>query len=135
MENLHIDIERMIMQSQYKRYGKKLENMSSKLHQALTYMVNNWKELIGYVNVGNVQIDNNCCERAVRLFTNLRKSFGGFSSENGARIAATILSFVETCKLMKKNVLGFLKDFFDMVVSGKTDYDQMALDILDVNKK
>ena len=52
-----------------------------------------------------------------------------------ARIAATILSFVETCKLMKKNVLGFLKDFFDMVVSGKTDYDQMALDILGVNKK
>ena len=65
-------------------------------------MVKNWKELIGYVNVGNIQIDNNCCERAVRPFTNLRKSFGGFSSENGARTAATILSFVETCKLMKK---------------------------------
>ena len=79
--------------------------MSSKLHQALTYMVKNWKELIGYVNVGNIQIDNNCCERAVRPFTNLRKSFGGFSSENGARTAATILSFVETCKLMKKKVL------------------------------
>ena len=82
--------------------------MSSKLHQALTYMVKNWKELIGYVNVGNIQIDNNCCERAVRPFTNLRKSFGGFSSENGARTAATILSFVETFKLMKKKVLGFL---------------------------
>lgn len=40
------------------------------------------------------------------------------SSENGARTAATILSFVETCKLMNKNVLGFFKDFFDMVVSG-----------------
>ena len=63
------------------RYDKKLENMSSKLHQALTYMDKNWKELIGYVNVGNVQIDNNCCERAVRPFTNLRKSLaqGEFS--------------------------------------------------------
>lgn len=121
--------------SMLERYDKKLENMSSKLHQALTYMVKNWKELIGYVNVGNVQIDNNCCERAVRPFTNLRKSFGGFSSENGARTAATILSFVETCKLMNKNVLGFFKDFFDMVVSERSDYDQMALDILGVNKK
>ena len=36
---------------------------------------------------------------------------------------------------MKKEVLGFLKDFFDMVVSGKTDYDQMALASLGVNKK
>lgn len=36
---------------------------------------------------------------------------------------------------MKKEVLGFLKDFFDMVVSGKTDYDQMALSSLGVNKK
>lgn len=35
---------------------------------------------------------------------------------------------------MKKKVLGFLKDFFDMVVSGKTDYDQMALASLDVKK-
>ena len=121
--------------SMLERYNKKLENMSSKLHQTLTYMVKNWKELIGYVNVGNVQIDNNCCERAVRPFTNLRKSFGGFSSENGARRAATILSFVEACKLMKKNVLGFLKDFFDIVISGRTDYDHMALASLGVNKK
>ena len=36
---------------------------------------------------------------------------------------------------MKKEVLGFLKDFFDMVVRGKTDYDQMALASLGVNKK
>ena len=57
------------------------------------------------------------------------------SSENGARTDATILSFVETCKLMKKNVIGFFKDFFDMVVSERSDYDQMALDILGVNKK
>ncbi|MCF2580210.1 transposase [uncultured Prevotella sp.] len=38
------------------------------------------------LNVGNIQIDNNCCERAVRPFTNLRKSFGGFSSENGESV-------------------------------------------------
>lgn len=39
----------------------------------------------------------------------------------------SILSFVETCKLKNKKVLGFLKDFFDIVVSGRTDYDHMAL--------
>lgn len=39
----------------------KQETISDKLHQALKYMLNNWTKLIGYVNVGNVFIDNNCC--------------------------------------------------------------------------
>lgn len=49
--------------------------ISSKLEHALNYMRNHWKELIAYIDIGNVLIDNNCCERAVRPFTNLRKSF------------------------------------------------------------
>ena len=65
----------------------------------------------------------------------MRKSFGGFSSEKGARTAVTILSFVETCKLMKKNVLDFFKGFFDMVVGGRTDYEQMTQALLCVNEK
>jgi hypothetical protein len=34
---------------------------SSKLELALNYMRNNWKELIAYINVGSVLIDNNAC--------------------------------------------------------------------------
>lgn len=72
---------------------------SSKLVHALYYMRNNWTELIAYRDIGSVLIDNNCCERAVRPFTNLRKSFGGFSSEKGGEVAAAWLTFIETCKL------------------------------------
>lgn len=49
-------------------------------------------------------------------------------------LAATILSFVETCKLKKKNVLDFFKGFFDMVVGGRTDYEQMTQALLCVNE-
>ena len=73
--------------------------ISSKLEKALNYMRNHWKELIAYIDIGDVLIDNNCCERAVRPFTNLRKSFGGFSSELGGEVAAAWLTFVESCKL------------------------------------
>ena len=79
--------------------------ISSKLEHALNYMRNHWKELIAYIDIGNVLIDNNCCERAVLPFTNLRKSFGGFSSELGGEVAAAWLTFVETCKLQKKAAL------------------------------
>ena len=104
--------------------------ISEKLHQALKYMTNNWQELYGYVNIGNVLIDNNCCERAVRPFTNLRKNFGGFSSEAGAAVAATYLTFVETCKLMKKTALDFFKGFFGMTSSGRTDYELITQELL-----
>lgn len=104
--------------------------ISEKLHQALKYMTNNWQELYGYVNIGNVLIDNNCCERAVRPFTNLRKNFGGFSSEAGARVAAIYLTFVETCKLMKKTALDFFKGFFGMTTSGRTDYELIVQELL-----
>ena len=89
-------------------------------------MVKHWKELTGYVNCGDVQIDNNCCERAVRSFTNLRKSFGGFSSRKGGETTAAYLSFIGTCKLLKTPPLDFFRRFFEMVVQGRRDYEDMT---------
>lgn len=113
-----------------KQYEKGKVKLSAKLQQALTYMTKHWEELMAYTKIGSVLIDNNCCERAVRPFTNLRKSFGGFSSEQGARVAATFLTFVETCKLMAKAPLDFFRGFFDMVVAGRTDYALMTETLL-----
>jgi hypothetical protein len=69
---------------------------------------------------------DNASERAVRPFTNLRKNFGGFSSEQGARVTATFLTFVETCKLMAMAPLDFFRGFFDMIVAGRRDYALMT---------
>ena len=104
--------------------------VSSKLEQALNYMHNNWKELIAYIDVGSVLIDNNCCERAVRPFTNLRKSFGGFSSEKGGEVAAAWLTFIETCKLQKKAALDFFQEFFKKITEGRVDYELVAQEVL-----
>ena len=103
---------------------------SSKLEQALNYMRNNWRELTAYKDIGSVLIDNNCCERAVRPFTNLRKSFGGFSSERGGEVAAAWLTFIETCKLQKKAALDFFNGFFRMVTEGRCDYELIAQEAL-----
>ena len=104
--------------------------VSSKLEHALNYMHNNWKALTAYIDVGSVLIDNNCCERAVRPFTNLRKSFGGFSSEKGGEVAAAWLTFIETCKLQKKAALDFFNGFFKKVTEGRSDYELIAQEVL-----
>ncbi len=94
-------------------------------------MINNWPELIGYIEKGNVYINNNnVSERAVRPFTNLRKSFGGLSSEDGGHAAAIYLSIIETCKLLKKPPLEAFKRFFSMIVDGRRDYDLMTQELL-----
>lgn len=36
------------------------------------------------------------------------------------------LTIVETCKLIKKVPLDFFRSFFDMIVEGRRDYDNMA---------
>jgi transposase len=104
--------------------------ISSKLEKALNYMRNHWKELIAYIDIGNVLIDNNCCERAVRPFTNLRKSFGGFSSELGGEVAAAWLTFVESCKLQKKAALEVFNGYFQRIAQGRRDYDLITEEVL-----
>ena len=49
-----------------------------------------------------------------------------FSSEQGARVTATFLTFVDTCKLMVKAPLDFFRGFFDMIVAGRRDYALMT---------
>ena len=109
---------------------RKRLNISSKLEHALNYMINHWEELNAYIKIGNVLIDNNCCERAVRPFTNLRKSFGGFSSEKGGVAAAAYLSVIETCKLQKKVVLDSLNGYFKGITEGRMDYEVLALETI-----
>lgn len=105
-------------------------SVSGKLENALNYMRNNWTELVAYRDIGSVLIDNNCCERAVRPFTSLRKSFGGFSSEKGGEVAAAWLTFIETCKLQKKAALDFFNGFFKMVTEGRSDYELIVQEML-----
>ena len=48
------------------------------------------------------------------------------SEKKGAKVSATYLTFVETCKLMAKAPLDFFRGFFDMVVAGRQDYPDMT---------
>lgn len=78
----------------------------------------------------NVPYDNNASERAVRPFTNLRKSFGGFSSELGGAVAAAWLTFVESCKLQKKAALDVFRGYFQRIAEGRRDYDFITEEVL-----
>jgi transposase len=69
----------------------------SPLGQAVTYASNQWAALHVYVTDGDLAIDNNAAERALRKIAVGRRNWLFFGSDDGGATAAVLFSFTETC--------------------------------------
>src|SRR5660397_92754 len=70
----------------------------SALGTALTYMRDYWSMLTRYTERGDLPIDNNRCENAIRPFVLGRKAWLFSDTTAGANASAVIYSLVETAK-------------------------------------
>lgn len=70
----------------------------SVLGKALSYMHNYWEKLMRYTERGDLPIDNNRCENAIRPFVVGRKAWLFSDTPAGANASAIIYSMVETAK-------------------------------------
>lgn len=70
----------------------------SALGTALAYMGNLWPQLTRYTERGDLPIDNNRCENAIRPFVIGRKAWLFSDTPAGARSSAVIYSLVQTCR-------------------------------------
>jgi len=70
----------------------------SPLGGAITYTTNQWKALNVYVTDGDLTIDNNASERALRGVVVGRKNWLFWGSDVGGQTAAVLTSCVATCK-------------------------------------
>nr|ULG19931.1 transposase [Yersinia frederiksenii] len=68
------------------------------LGKALTYSLNQWSKLVRYVEHGQLSIDNNRAERAIKPFVLGRKNWMLANTRSGARSSAILYSLVETAK-------------------------------------
>lgn len=68
------------------------------LGKALTYTDNEWHRLVRYIEDGELPIDNNRCENAIRPFVVGRKNWLFSNSQQGVRASAAIYSLIETAK-------------------------------------
>lgn len=71
---------------------------SGKLHDAFTYALNQEKYLKVFLEDGEVPIDNNASERAIRGFCVGKKNWHMIDTINGAKTSAMIYSIAETAK-------------------------------------
>jgi transposase len=70
----------------------------SALGTALSYMRDQWSMLIRYPERGDLPIDNNRCENAIRPFVLGRKAWLFSDTVAGAKASAVIYSLIETAK-------------------------------------
>lgn len=89
-------------------YGK--VSPRSRMGQAITYTYPLWPRMKNYLKDGNLKIDNNLAENALRPLTLSRKNFLFCGNHEAAENTAIICSLLATCKAQEVNPREWLND-------------------------
>jgi hypothetical protein len=94
--------------------------------KAIDYALSNWPGLTRYLDDGNVPIDNNAAENAVRPLAVGRKNWLFVGSQQAGERAAVVLSLIESAKLNGHDPWAYLKDVFERLPTLKQrDLEQL----------
>ena len=81
--------------------------------KAIDYSLSNWPALRHFLDDGNVPIDNNAAENAMRPLAVGRKNWLFVGSQQAGERAGNILSLIESAKLNGHDPWAYLKDVFE----------------------
>lgn len=99
----------------------------SLIGKAATYTRNQWQALCRYVEDGDLSIDNNFAERAMRPIAIGRKNWLFVGSIAAGHRAAVLMSLVASCKANQVEPWAYLKDIFTRLPYGPEGDDLAAL--------
>ncbi len=83
--------------------------------RAVRYTLKNWTALTRYCEDGDLQIDNNATERAIRGVAVGRNNWMFFGSDEGGKTAAVLRSFVVSCQRVGVDPFVWLKDILSRI--------------------
>ena len=89
----------------------------SPMGQAFTYTLNQWEALSVYTTDGDLDIDNNAAENALRRIAVGRKNWLFCGSDNGGHTAATLFSLIATCERHKMDPFAYLRDVLTRIAA------------------
>ena len=87
--------------------GKKVEPNSG-LGQAIAYMLKHWEPLTLFLRKAGAPLDNNACERALKMAILHRKNSLSYKTLNGAKTGDLFMSLIHTCRLNGINPFEYL---------------------------
>jgi transposase len=85
--------------------------------RAVRYTLKNWTALTRYCEDGDLEIDNNATERAIRSVAVGRHNWMFFGSDHGGNTAAVLRSFVASCQRASVNPFAWLKDVLSRIAA------------------
>ena len=89
----------------------------SPMGQAIAYALNQWEALCVYTSAGELAIDNNLAENALRRIAIGRRNWMFCGSDNGGSTAAVLFSLVATCQRHQVNPFDYLRDVLGRIAS------------------
>ena len=95
--------------------------------KALAYMENEWVYLARYIDCGELEIDNNVAERAIKPFAVGRKNWMFADTPSGADASAALYSLIESAKANKVEPYSYLKHVFTELPKAISDEKIAAL--------
>jgi hypothetical protein len=107
---------RLWLESQQAQHGGPVLPKSP-LGEAITYTFNQWDALTVYTTDGDLAIDNNASENALRRVALGRKNWLFCGSDNGGHTAAVLFSLIATCQRHKVEPLAYLRDVLTRIAA------------------
>ena len=81
---------------------------NSGLGKAIAYLQKHWSELTLFLREPGAPLDNNICERALKLVVLHRKNALFYRTTNGARVGDLFMSLIHTCQLNGVNSFDYM---------------------------
>lgn len=85
--------------------------------KAVSYALKRWDKLIGYIEDGRIEIDNNLVENAIRPIALGRKNYLFAGSHEAAQRSAVLYSLLGTCKKLGVNPQVWLSDVLSRIAT------------------
>lgn len=97
----------------------------TKLGEAIFYCLNQWKKLTAYPTNGQLNIDNNRAERAIKPFVIGRKNWLFSNTAKGADASAVLYSVIETAKANGLTPFDYVMTTLEQLSQPEVDIEQL----------
>ena len=108
-----------------RQFDDRLVEPNSSLGGAVKYMLKHWKKLTLFLRVPGAPLDNNICERALKMAIRHRRNSLFFKTQNGAKVGDLFMSLIYTCALCDANPFDYLTELdrhADQLASHPSDW-------------
>jgi hypothetical protein len=93
-----------------RQFEERLVEPNSALGEAISYLLKHWEKLTLFLRQPGAPLDNNICERALKMAILHRKNALFYRSLNGAHVGDVFMSLIYTCQFCGADPFDYLTE-------------------------